>query len=60
MENKEVVVQDNTVKNEKEFYEEIEVELIVFDEEDIILASGCECGGEESNNDGSFGSDIVG
>ena len=54
MENKEVVVQDNTVKNEKEFYEEIEVELIVFDEEDIILASGCECGVGESNDEESF------
>ena len=44
MENKAVVVQDNTVKNEKEFYEEIEVEVIVFDEEDIIVAS--EFGGD--------------
>ena len=58
MENKAVVVQDNTVKNEKEFYEEIEVELIVFDEEDIILASGCECGGGESNNDESYGGGV--
>ncbi len=41
MENKVVVEQDNTVENQKEFYEEIEVEVIVFDEEDVILASEC-------------------
>ena len=40
MENKVVVEQDNTVENQKEVYEEIEVEVIVFDEEDIIVASG--------------------
>ena len=44
MENKAVVVQDNTEKDQKEFYEEIEVEVIVFDEEDIILASECKSG----------------
>ena len=39
MENKVVVEQDNTVENQKEVYEEIEAEVIVFDEEDIIVAS---------------------
>ncbi len=40
MENKAVVEQDNTVENQEEVYEEIEAEVIVFDEEDIFLASG--------------------
>ena len=39
MENKAVVEQDNTVENQKEVYEEIEVEVIVFDEVDIIAES---------------------
>ena len=39
MENKVVVELDNTVENQKEVYEEIEVEVIVFDEVDIIAES---------------------